>query len=33
MIIDLLIVKPEDPHRFMREWLETRREYFRQQEL
>lgn len=30
MIVDLLIVKPDNPHAFMREWLQTRRDYFEQ---
>ena len=29
MLIDILIVKPENPYQFMKEWLEIRREYFK----
>ena len=29
MLIDILIVKPENPYQFMKEWLEIRSEYFK----
>ena len=29
MIIDMLVVKPENPCKFMREWLQARQEHLR----
>ena len=32
LLVDMLIKRPTDPHKFMREWLELRKDYLAQEQ-